>query len=128
MSCRYDVTDILLEHHILPDDVFNAQTPIAIKVEIHAVNGSAVPASSIPAPTIIYEPAHGMSGLSLAHLENVAVYSFDTDVDDVSEKVQAGYESRSMQPFLLQISTFCLASNDSVTYTYKVVPHMICIC
>lgn len=59
LSYRYDITDVLHDAHISPEDVFDVHEPFSIKVEIHAVNGSALPASSISAPTIIFEPAHG---------------------------------------------------------------------
>ena len=64
LCCRYDITDALHDAHISPEDVFNAQLPFSLKVEIHAVNGSALPASSISAPTIIFEPAHGACAAS----------------------------------------------------------------
>jgi hypothetical protein len=57
--CRYDITDVLRELDITPEDVFDPQAPFTIKVDIHAVNGSALPASVLSKPTIIYEPAHG---------------------------------------------------------------------
>lgn len=59
MFCRYDITDVLLEAGISSEDVFNAHAPFTIKVEIHAVNGSALPPASLPAPTISFQPAHG---------------------------------------------------------------------
>nr|DAZ89886.1 TPA_exp: hemocyanin 1 [Littorina saxatilis] len=58
---KYDITDTLHDADISPEDVFNAQTPFTIKYSIHAVNGSALPLSSVSPPTIIFEPAHGAS-------------------------------------------------------------------
>ena len=59
LSCRYDITDALRDAQISPEDVFNAQAPFTIKVEIHAVNGSTLPRSTLGDPTIIFQPAQG---------------------------------------------------------------------
>ncbi|KAK7090872.1 hypothetical protein V1264_010615 [Littorina saxatilis] len=56
---KYDITDALHDANIEPEDVFNAEAPFTIEYEIHAVNGSALPKSSISAPTIIFVPAEG---------------------------------------------------------------------
>ncbi|PVD32161.1 hypothetical protein C0Q70_07590 [Pomacea canaliculata] len=56
---RYDITDTLNELHIRPEDVFNADAPFSLRYEIIAVNGTALPRSSLSKPTIIFKPAVG---------------------------------------------------------------------
>ena len=41
------------------------QAPFTIEYDVTAVNGTALPLSSIEAPTIIYEPADGKQGLTV---------------------------------------------------------------
>uniref|UniRef100_UPI003B98819F Hemocyanin n=1 Tax=Pomacea canaliculata TaxID=400727 RepID=UPI003B98819F len=56
---KYDITDTLNELHIRPEDVFNADAPFSLRYEIIAVNGTALPPSSLSKPTIIFKPAVG---------------------------------------------------------------------
>ncbi|XP_076457104.1 hemocyanin 2-like isoform X2 [Babylonia areolata] len=56
---KYDITDVLHDIGIEPDDVFNPQAPFFLKYEIKAVNGTSMPLSSVSEPTLIYQPAKG---------------------------------------------------------------------
>lgn len=56
---KFDITNVLKKANIDPEDVFDAEEPFYIKVEIHAVNKTMIPSSVIPAPTIIYSAGEG---------------------------------------------------------------------
>ncbi|XP_025089796.1 hemocyanin G-type, units Oda to Odg-like [Pomacea canaliculata] len=56
---KYDITQALEALSIRPEDVFDAQASFNLNVDIIAVNGTKLPSSSLPTPTIIFEPAKG---------------------------------------------------------------------
>ena len=57
---KYDITDALERAGLDPRDVFNINAAFHLKVEITDVVGKRLPDDTLPAPTIIYEPAEGM--------------------------------------------------------------------
>nr|CAH10286.1 hemocyanin isoform 1 [Nucula nucleus] len=56
---KYEITSAVKEAGLNPNDVFNAEAPFHLKLEITKVDGTQIPSSELHKPTIIYEPAHG---------------------------------------------------------------------
>nr|AYD59981.1 hemocyanin type 2 [Haliotis discus hannai] len=76
---KFDITNVLKKANIDPEDVFDAEEPFYIKVEIHAVNKTMIPSSVIPAPTIIYSAGEGHA-LDRAQSANIAGSGVRKDV------------------------------------------------
>ncbi|XP_076453372.1 hemocyanin 2-like [Babylonia areolata] len=107
---KYDITDVLHHMGIQPEDVFNAQAPFFLTYEVHAVNGSALPLTTVSAPTLIFEPAEGTKADTTSH--SIAGVGVRKDINTLSAA-----ETENLRDALrrLQSGTGRLSYNKVVT-------------
>ncbi|PVD32038.1 hypothetical protein C0Q70_07464 [Pomacea canaliculata] len=80
---RHDITQALLTVSVRPQDLFTEHTPFTLDYSITAVNGTQLPRSLMPPPTIIYEPASGgFRGMPSYSLAGIGVRK---DINTLSE-------------------------------------------
>nr|WCA44164.1 hemocyanin [Crepidula fornicata] len=96
---KLDITDTLHDMGIEPEDVFDTQAPFFLSYEVHAVNGTTLPLSTISPPTLVFQPAEGaaaehssysIAGVGVRKDINTLTAAEMENLRDALGRVQAG--------------------------------------
>nr|KAG5713118.1 hypothetical protein BaRGS_007645 [Batillaria attramentaria] len=91
---KYDITDVLHDMHIEPEDAIADHAPFHFDWVIHNVNGSTMPASTISAPRIMYAPSANKIRHNLNDLSSSDLASLEWALDKVQHDQGAlGYQA-----------------------------------
>nr|KAG5689352.1 hypothetical protein BaRGS_019726 [Batillaria attramentaria] len=91
---KYDITDVLHDMHIEPEDAIADHAPFHFDWVIHNVNGSTMPASTISAPRIMYAPSANKIRHNLNDLSSSDLVSLEWALDKVQHDQGAlGYQA-----------------------------------